>query len=165
MRQTSRRAARRRGSLVLTVTSAMVASLLVPLAVVRSAAPAAAAGPVSGAIGLGDGVSGSVDERTGMFSASVPLVTVGGPGSAGVAWSLVWEQSRAVAGLDRSGFGAGWSLGASFIDPASPVTVYPANGGAYTAGGGYPSGLLNYPLQDLVYAKTTSGPYAFTLTY
>jgi len=163
MRQTSRRAARRRGSLVLAVTSALVASLLVPVVTVRSAAPAAA-GPVSGAIGLGDGVSGSVDERTGMFSASVPLVTVGGPGSAGVAWSLVWEQSRAEALLDRSGFGAGWSLGASFIDPASPVTVYPANGGAYTAGGSYPSGLQNYPLQDLVYAKT-SGQYAFTLTY
>ena len=126
-----------------------MATLLVPFLTVRSAAPAAAAGPVSGAIGLGDGVSGSVDERTGLFSASVPLVTVGGPGSAGVTWSLLWDQGRAVDGLDRSGFGAGWSLGASFIDPATPVTVYPANGGAYQAGGSYPSGLQNYPLQDL----------------
>ena len=58
----------------------------------------------------------------------------------------------------------GWSLGASFIDPATPVTVYPANGGAYQAGGSYPSGLQNYPLQDLVYAKS-AGCYPFTLTY
>ncbi len=81
-----------------------------------------------------------------------------------MSWSLVWEQGRALDGLDRSGFGAGWSLGASFINPASPVTVYPADGGSYQAKVGYPSGLENYPLQDLVYAKT-SGPYAFTLTY
>ena len=66
--------------------------------------------------------------------------------------------------MDRSGLGAGWSLGASFIDPATPVTVYPANGGAYKVGGTYPSGLVNYPLQDLVYART-AGVYPFTLTY
>ena len=83
MSQASRRAVRRRGALVLAVVSALVATILVPFLTVRSAAPAAAAGPVSGAIGLGDGVSGSVDERTGMFSASVPLVTVGGPGPRG----------------------------------------------------------------------------------
>jgi RHS repeat-associated protein len=164
MSLTSRRAARPRRTIVLAVTSALVAALLVPFVTVRAAAPAAAAGPVSGAIGLGDGVSGSIDERTGMFSASVPLVNVGGPGSAGVTWSLVWEQGRAMDQLDRSGFGAGWSLGASFINPANPVTVYPANGGSYQAGGSYPSGLVNYPLQDVVYAKT-SGAYAFTLTY
>ncbi len=164
MTRTPQRPARRRGTLVVAVTTALVATLLVPFLTVRTAAPAEAAGPVSGAIGLGDGLSGSVDERTGLFSASVPLVTVGGPGSAGVTWSLLWDQGRAVDGLDRSGLGPGWSLGASFIDPATPVTVYPANGGAYQAGGSYPSGLQNYPLQDLVYAKT-AGTYPFTLTY
>src|SRR3954447_3500877 len=143
MSLTSRRAARPRRTIVLAVTSALVAALLVPFVTVRAAAPAAAAGPRSGALRLGDGVSGSIDERTGMFSASVPLVNVGGPGSAGVTWSLVWEQGRAMDQLDRSGFGAGWSLGASFINPANPVTVYPANGGSYQAGGSYPSGLVN----------------------
>lgn len=152
----------RRAMLALGVVATMVAGVLVPF--LPPSPAAAAAGAVSGAIGLGDGVTGSVDERTGLFTASVPLVTVGGPGSAGVSWSLVWEQGRAVDGLDRSGFGAGWSLGASFIDPATPVTVYPANGGAYRAGGNYPSGLENYPLQDLVYAKT-SGPFPYTLSY
>jgi len=51
---------------------------------------------------------------------SVPVASVGGPGSAGVTWTLVWDQARAVGGLDRSGFGPGWSLGVSFIDPATP---------------------------------------------
>ncbi len=155
---------RRPRALVLAVTSALVATLLLPLLSVTTAAPAAAAGAVSGAIGLGDGLSGSIDERTGLFSASVPLVAAAGPGSAGVTWSLVWDQGRAADGVDRSGFGPGWSLGASFIDPANPVTVYPADGGTYRAGGTYPSGLENYPLQDLVYAKTP-GAYAYTLSY
>ena len=160
----SRRVAGSRSrALVLAVTTAMVGAVLVPFLTVGAAAPAAAAGPVSGAIGLGDGVTGSIDERTGLFSTSVPLVSVGGPGSAGVTWSLLWDQGRAADGVDRSGFGPGWSLGASFIDPASPVTVYPADGGVYTAGGAT-LGLQNYPLQDLKYAKT-SGPYAYTLTY
>ncbi len=154
---------RRPRALVLAVTTALVAMVLVPF-ITATAAPAVAAGPVSGAIGLGDGLSGSIDERTGLFSASVPLVTVGGPGSAGVSWSLVWDQARAAGGVDRSGFGPGWSLGSSFIDPGTPVTVYPADGGAYRVGGTYPSGLENYPLRDLTFARTT-GPYLFTLTY
>jgi hypothetical protein len=130
---------------------------------------------VSGAIGLGGGLSGSVDERTGLFSVSVPVAAVAGPGSAGVTWSLVWDQARAAGGLDRSGFGPGWSLGTSFIDPATPATVYPANGGAYVAGGSYPSGLRDYPLQDLAYTRASgtlparaglpATGYAFVLSY
>ena len=108
---------------------------------------------VSGAIGLGGGLSGS----------------------AGVTWSLVWDQARAAGGLDRSGFGPGWSLGASFIDPATPATVYPANGGAYVVGGSYPSRLRDYPLQDLAYTRASGTlparaglpaiGYAFVLSY
>jgi len=130
---------------------------------------------VSGAIGLGGGLSGSVDERTGLFSVSVPVAAVAGPGTAGVTWSLVWDQARAAGGLDRSGFGPGWSLGVSFIDPATPATVYPANGGAYVVGGSYPSGLRDYPLQDLAYTRAPgtlparaglpATGYAFVLSY
>jgi hypothetical protein len=107
-----------------------------------------------------------VDERTGLFSVSVPVVSVAGPGSgsAGVSWSLVWDQGRAADSVDRSGFGEGWSLGVSFIDPANPTTVYPANGGAYTAGGTYESGLVNYPLQDLEFRRD-SGGFPFELLY
>ena len=153
---------RRRLSLV--VSAALVVGLLVfPVAGLRGLR-AGAAGPVSGAIGLGGGLSGSVDERTGLFSVSVPVVSVAGPGSAGVTWSLVWDQGRAVDGVDRSGFGAGWSLGVSFINPATPETVYPANGGSYSAGGTYLSGLVNYPLQDLEFRRD-SGGFAFELLY
>ena len=143
------------------VSAALVAGLLVfPVAALAPVSLVGAAGPVSGAIGLGGGLSGSVDERTGLFSVSVPVVSVAGPGSAGVTWSLVWDQGRAVDGVDRSGFGAGWSLGVSFINPATPTTVYPANGGSYTAGGTYPSGLVNYPLQDLAFHRDSGGsPY------
>jgi hypothetical protein len=128
---------------------------------------------VSGAIGLGGGLSGSVDERTGLLSVSVPVATAGGPGTAGVTWSLAWHQARAAGGLDRSGFGPGWSLGVSFVDPDTPATVYPANGGAYVAGGSYPSGLRDYPLRDLAYTRApgtlpgragrSSQEYAFVL--
>ena len=136
-----------------------IATLVAGVLVAPTAAPgvlplASAAGAVSGAIGLGGGLSGSVDERTGLFSVSVPVVSVAGPGSAGVSWSLVWDQARAAGGLDRSGFGPGWSLGVSFVNAETPLTVYPANGGAYVAGcatAGCVSGLRDYPQQDLVF--------------
>ena len=131
-----------------------MATLLVPFLTVRAAASAEAAGPVSGAIGLGDGLSGSVDERTGLFSASVPLVTVGGPGSAGVTWSLLWDQGRAVDGLDRSGFGAGLVAGRVVHRPGDAGDGVPGQRWRVPGGRDYPSGLENYPLQDLVYAKT-----------
>ena len=155
---------RSRRLLSFVVSVALVVGLLVfPVAALQGLR-VGAAGPVSGAIGLGGGLSGSVDERTGLFSVSVPVVSVGGPGSAGVTWSLVWDQGRAVDRVDRSGFGAGWSLGVSFINPETPVTVYPANGGAYTAGGTYQSGLVNYPLQDLEFRRD-SGGFPFELVY
>ena len=130
----------------------LAAVLVVPP--VPGGLPSAAAAPVSGAIGLGGGVSGSIDERTGLFSVSVPVASIRGRGSAGVDLSLVYEQARAVGGVDRSGFGPGWALGVPFITVAAPLTVYPANGGSYVAGGSYSSGLQDYPLADLVFART-----------
>ena len=122
-------------------------------AVVVSLLPKAAAAPVSGAFALGDGVGGSLDDRTGQFSVSAPLVKVLGRGSADLTLSLTWEQARAGASLDRYGFGAGWSLGATFTVPG--VTVYPAGGGAYAVDSTFPSGLHNYLQNDLVYAETS----------
>ncbi len=109
-------------------------------------------------------MSGSIDERTGLFSVSVPVVSVAGPGSAGVSWSLVWDQARAVDGLDRSGFGAGWSLGASYVETSGAVQVFPANGGVYREGGTYASNLEDYPLQDVAFRRG-SGDHAFELAY
>ncbi len=157
---------RNRPTLVLGATVTLVAALLVaPVGVPRALPGADAAGPVSGAIGLGGGLSGSVDQRTGLFSVSVPVASVGGPGSAGVTWTLVWDQARAADSLDRSGFGSGWSLGVSFINTAAPPTVYPANGGAYVAGGTFPSGLRDYPQQDLVFKESPESATPFTLSY
>jgi len=157
---------RNRPALVIGATAVLVVGVLVAPVSVSGGLARAAAGPVSGAIGLGGGLSGSVDQRTGLFSVSVPVVSVGGPGSAGVSWSLVWDQARAAGGLDRSGFGPGWSLGVSFVNVAAPLTVYPANGGAYVAGGSFPSGLQDYPQQDLVFRQTPATPATpFTLLY
>jgi RHS repeat-associated protein len=157
---------RSRPALVVGAAAVLVVGVLVAPVSVSGVLPSAvAAGPVSGAIGLGGGLSGSVDERTGLFSVSVPVVSVGGPGSAGVSWSLVWDQGRAAGGLDRSGFGPGWSLGVSFIDAVNPLTVYPANGGAYVAGGSFPSGLRDYPQQDLVFKESSGSATPFTLSY
>ena len=140
-----------RPPLAVLLTAALVASLLVTSIAVRSYGRVDAAGPVSGAIGLGGGLSGSVDERTGLFSVSVPVVSVGGPGSAGVTWSLVWDQARAVDGVDRSGFGAGLVAG-GVVHRARDAgarctrpTAGPTGRAARTR-----RGCENYPLQDLV---------------
>ncbi len=154
-----------RPPLTLLVTLALVVGLLaVPLAALDGLRRVDAAGPVSGAIGLGGGLSGSIDERTGLFSVSVPVVSVAGPGSAGVSWSLVWDQARAVDGVDRSGFGAGWSLGASFVETSGAVQVFPANGGVYREGGTYASNLEDYPLQDVAFRRG-AGEHPFELAY
>lgn len=170
-------AARWRAPLIVIVSLALLAAALaVPPGAPGSPSPAAAAGPVSGAIGLGGGISGTVDERTGLFSIAVPVASIGGRGSAGIDLSLLYEQSRAVGGVDRSGFGPGWSLGVPFVNVAAPLTVYPANGGSYLVGGSYPSGLQDYPLRDLVFARSTGTlparagvpapvTYSFTITH
>ena len=127
---------------------AVVAALLVGPSAWGAAAPSTAAAPVvsaapggaSGALGLGGGLSGAIDERTGLLGIQVPVVAVTGVGSAGVSWSLSWDQGRATQGIDRSDFGAGWSLDTSFVDARTPVTVYPAAGGVYRMGGTYPPG-------------------------
>ena len=140
-------------TLRLLLVVAVITSLYVSVpAAVGTLLPKAAADPVSGAFALGDGVGGSIDARTGQFSVSAPLVKVVGRGSADLTLKLTWEQARAGASLDRYGFGAGWSIGATFVDPG--VTVYPAGGGAYAVDSTFPSGLRNYILNDLVYAAT-----------
>ena len=140
--------------------------------------------PVSGAFSLGGGLSGSVDERTGQFSISVPLVSVQSVGDTSIQFTLSWVQSRASAGVDRMGMGGGWSLGSSFVDANGGVTVYPASGGRYELETDnldqFPSGLTNYVLQDLTFEVVDDDPpptlparagvpdpvaYAYTLNY
>ena len=171
---------RRRG-LRLLVVAAVITSLYVtvPVWAPQLLPHARADQPVSGAFALGGGVGGQVDPRTGQFSVSLPLTTVASRGTSSVTYNLSWDQSRAGAGVDRYGFGAGWSLGTTFVDPTGTGTVYPADGGAYGIDddGTFDSGLQNYPLHDMVFARAVGNlpalppafpdelGYAFTLTF
>ncbi len=168
----------RRRMLRLIVAAALIVSAYVvaPIAVPGMATRAAADQPVSGAFTLGGGVGGSIDPRTGMFSVSMPLVNVASRGGSGVTMTLGWDQARAGSSVDRYGWGAGWSLGTTFVDPSGGTTVYPADGGAYAFDGQFDSRLENYVLEDLVYAiadgtlPAVAGvhpalDYASTLTY
>ena len=130
--------------------------------------------PVSNAFSLGGGVGGSVDQRTGAFQASLPLVNVAGRAGTGLSLSLSYDQSLAAQGVDRFGLGAGWSLGVPWVNTAGGVHVYPASGGSYAYDAGSPTGLYQYPLQDLSFAKNpgtiparpgvAAQAYVYTLT-
>ena len=136
-----------------------------------------ASGPVSNAFALGGGVGGSIDQRTGSFQTSVPLVSVAGPAGTGLSLTLGYDQSLAALGAagDRFGLGAGWTLGVPWVDTAGGVHVYPASGGSYAYDSSQQTGLADYPLRDLTFVKnpgSTQPPpgvpvrqYLYTLTY
>ncbi|HEV3289355.1 MAG TPA: hypothetical protein VG123_10195, partial [Streptosporangiaceae bacterium] len=67
-------------------------------------------GPVSNAFAMGSGVGGSINQRTGAFQVSVPLVNVPGRAGVGLSLALGYDQSLAALGAagDRFGLGAGW---------------------------------------------------------
>ena len=158
--------------LIASVALAVVATWLTvppPVAMADTAPP-------TGGFALAGGVGGDIDQRTGQLSASVPITTVRGNGQASLAIALTWQQDRAAAGVDRSGWGAGWSMGNTFVDVTGQRRVYPASGGGYFLDPSEPSGLKNYKLRDLTFASTPAtvsptcagGPapaYAFSLTY
>jgi RHS repeat-associated protein len=120
----------------------------------RAAAQTAPAAPTGG-FALHGGLGGQIDQRTGQFSISVPLTTVGGRGTAAVSVSLSWQQERAAGSVDRSGWGAGWSIGSSFVKVAGLQQVYPADGGSYLIDPTEPSGLQHYKLRDLTFSRAT----------
>ena len=124
---------------------------VVSLSPTRAAAQAAPA--PSGGFALHGGINGKVDERTGQFSATVPLTTVSGNSAADVSVALSWQQERAAATIDRSGWGAGWSVGSSFVDVSALKRVYPASGGSYLLDPTEPSGLKHYMLRDLTFTS------------
>jgi RHS repeat-associated protein len=132
--------------------------------------------PVSNSFAMGGGLSGAIDERTGAFQASFPLVALGDRDGVGASFSLGYDQSLAAQGTDRFGLGAGWTLGMPWVDTVSGVQVYPATGGSYAYDASKPTGLGQYPLRDLKFAKSAgeaaprpglpeAQPYVYTLTY
>ena len=112
-------------------------------------------GPVSNAFAIGSGVGGSINQRTGAFQVSAPLVNVAGRAGVGLSLALGYDQSLAALGAagDRFGLGAGWTLGVPWVDTAGGVHVYPASGGAYAYDASTPTGLAGYPLRDLTFVK------------
>ena len=58
-------------------------------------------GPVSNAFAMGGGAGGSIDQRTGAFEASLPLVNVAGRAGAGLSLTLSYDQSLAMLGAGR----------------------------------------------------------------
>ncbi len=164
---------RARHALVGAVSLALVAVVLV----VPSPPAAQAASTPTGALALGAGMSGRVDPRTGQFSVTVALAHVKGLGQAGVSFDLSWQQDRASASVDRSGWGMGWSLGTTFITTNGLKRVYPSTGGSYTLDPTEPSGLTDYKLRDLVFKQLTAPrtlraragaaavAYAYTIAY
>ncbi len=152
-----------RASVIALVTLALLATSLwaarwpVPeLSFSPGRAAAQAAPAPSGGFALHGGLSGDVDERTGQFSATVPLTTVAGNSTADVSVALNWQQERAAATIDRSGWGAGWSIGSSFVNVLGDKRVYPASGGSYLLDPNEkPSGLQHYKLHDLKFTSTS----------
>lgn len=138
----------------------LIGSLSLALVAVILVAPppplAQAATTPAGALALGTGMSGRVDPRTGQFSVTAPLAHVKGLGQAEVDFDLSWDQARAGTSVDRSGWGMGWSVGTTFINPNGQKRVYPSNGGSYTIDPSQPSGLTYYKLQDLTFKQLTA---------
>lgn len=174
------RSARARAALAAVVGVALVASslstLVLPAEAVQPLRAAAAAAAPTGGFAMHGGASGQIDLRTGQLSASVPLATVGSEGDASISFTLSWQQQRAAASIDRSGLGAGWSIGTSFVDVSGLQRVYPASGGSFFIDSTQPSGLQHYLLHDLTFARSSgtlparSGvpspiSYSFELTY
>ena len=182
-------ASRARRATVSAVPRWLCALVSVALAVTAiqaaGAAPALAAagggkggtsGPVSNAFALGGGVGGSIDQRTGAFQTSVPLVSVAGPAGTGLSLTLGYDQALAALGApgNRFGLGAGWTLGVPWVDTAGGVHVYPASGGSYAYDSSRPTGLADYPLRDLTFVKAegmttpppgvAARPYLYSLT-
>ncbi|WP_308798530.1 RHS repeat domain-containing protein [Agromyces silvae] len=101
--------------------------------------------PVLGALPLGAGVQGTLDERAGSFSFEVPL---GG-------LSLAWDSRGRDEG--RFGFGPRWSVGGvAYVDTQGGVRVIPSRGvqGVFEADATAPSGLASYIGDDVRFAQT-----------
>lgn len=178
MTVTTRRQWRRRA--IGATAAVMVAAGLQGVASRPAAASTSSANPapVSNAFAMGGGLGGTIDERTGAFQASIPLLDISGRAGVSLSLSLSYDQSLAAQGSagDHFGFGTGWSLGIPWLNTVGAVQVYPASGGSYRYDAGSPTGLYQYPLMDLHFAKdpgTVSArqglaagvPYTYTLTY
>ncbi|WP_308799922.1 RHS repeat domain-containing protein [Agromyces silvae] len=98
-----------------------------------------------GTFGLGGGLDAVVDPADGSVRFGI---SAGG-------LALTWN-SREV-GVDRFGFGGGWSLGLARVETRGGVRVFPASGGVFEMDATHPSGLLGYPLADVAFRRAEAG--------
>jgi len=145
-----------------TIATVLVAVLVaVGLQVVESepawAQGAGPSAPVSNAFAMGGGIGGQIDQRTGAFQASIPLLNIAGRAGSNLAMSLSYDQNLAMQGAagNRFGFGSGWAIGLPWVDTAGTVRVYAASGGSFLYDAGSPTGLHDYPQRDLAFAKAS----------
>ncbi|MFF0270002.1 RHS repeat-associated core domain-containing protein [Kribbella sp. NPDC004536] len=133
---------------------------------------------VSNAFAMGGGIGGQIDQRTGAFQASVPLLNLAGRGGSDLSMSLSYDQNLATQGAagNRFGFGSGWALGLPWVNTVGQVRVFAASGGSYTYDTGSPTGLHHYAQRDLLFARTSGSlpdrtgvpqgrTYAYTLKH
>ncbi|MER6075843.1 hypothetical protein ABT187_45265 [Streptomyces sp. NPDC001817] len=144
---------------------------------------------VDASVVMGPNVSGMVDNRTGRLGVSVALASLAGRGAGGgggVSLTASWDQGLLVSAseADRFGLGAGWSLGTAFVEVGEGdkrSRLFTDAGGTYEiatdddrrSGRAGESGLLRYPLKDIVFAQESGKlpardgvgerEYAFTL--
>ncbi|MER6076507.1 hypothetical protein ABT187_49145, partial [Streptomyces sp. NPDC001817] len=144
---------------------------------------------VDASVVMGANVSGVVDERTGRLGVSVALASLAGRGAAGgggVSLAASWDQGllTSASEADRFGLGAGWSLGTAFVEVGEGEKrsrLFTDTDGSFEiatdddrrSGQAGESGLLRYPLKDIVFAQETGKlpgrdgvkerEYAFTL--
>jgi hypothetical protein len=79
---------------------------------------------IVGSFGVGGGLSGQVDESTGAFDIQVPVLSLPGlTGRGGVDIGVSYEHNLATAGVNRFGFGEGWSWSGSFVDTNDIVHI------------------------------------------
>ena len=164
--------ARRSAVALVAITSLVCAAVEVPNPLVRLPRAVAAPAAPTGSLALAGGVGGAVDPETGQLTTVVPLADIRGRGDADVQLALTWQQSRAAQTVNRSGWGAGWSLGTPFVNVAGIKRVYTASAGSYLLDGNAPSGLKNYKPRDITFTSSTTtvpaacaGPPAASYNY
>ncbi|MFD9458819.1 RHS repeat-associated core domain-containing protein [Streptomyces sp. NPDC059985] len=145
----------RNGSIVRRLSLGVSISLLVSLlpALTWQVAYADTPPGVSNTLALGEGVGGVINERTGAFEATLPLLNVQSRGDAGAHLTLSYSQALAKSKLKRfDDLGEGWSFGMNFFDTSSD-RLYMRDGSSYKRSQTELSGLQRYALRDLLFKK------------
>lgn len=132
------RRVRRRAGVVLAgaVCAGLLATAVSPVWASDGDMPGAPGSVVVGAFPLADAIEGTLDERDGSFSFSLP---VGGP-------TVTWDSRK--RGVDRYRLGHGLTWGMIQLETEGGVLVSPKSGGSHTPDPTHPSGLAGYGVED-----------------